>query len=58
MDAFELIASLTTLAAAFSWINHRFIRLPTVIGLMVISLLSMWFAGTRWPRSYFFFLCL
>jgi CPA1 family monovalent cation:H+ antiporter len=39
MDAFELIASLTTLAAVFSWINHRFIRLPTAIGLMVISLL-------------------
>jgi CPA1 family monovalent cation:H+ antiporter len=39
MDAFDLIASLTTLAAVFSWINHRFIRLPTAIGLMVISLL-------------------
>ena len=39
MDAFELIAALTTLAAVFSWINHRFIRLPTAIGLMVISLL-------------------
>jgi CPA1 family monovalent cation:H+ antiporter len=38
MDAFELLAILTTLAAVFSWINRRFIRLPNTIGLMVLSL--------------------
>ena len=39
VDAFELLASLTTLAAMFSWVNHRFLRLAPVIGLMVMSLL-------------------
>ena len=39
MSIFEIIALLTTLAALFSYINHRFIRLPTTIGLMLISLL-------------------
>ena len=39
MSIFESIALLTTLAALFSYINHRFIRLPTTIGLMLISLL-------------------
>ncbi|MDH3602782.1 MAG: cation:proton antiporter, partial [Candidatus Tectomicrobia bacterium] len=39
MSIFEIIALLTTLAALFSYINHRFIRLPTAIGLMLISLL-------------------
>ncbi len=39
MDLFELIASLLTLSAVFSYINHRWIRLPSTIGLMVIALL-------------------
>ena len=39
MQIFEIIALLTTLAALFSYLNHRFIRLPTTIGLMLISLL-------------------
>ena len=39
MDAFELFAALTTLAALFSWVNHRFVRLVPAIGLMVMSLL-------------------
>ena len=38
MDAFELFAALTTLAALFSWVNHRFLGLPTTIGLMVLGL--------------------
>jgi CPA1 family monovalent cation:H+ antiporter len=33
------IALLTTLAAIFSYVNHRFIKLPTTIGLMLITLL-------------------
>lgn len=38
MSEFELIAVFTTMAALFAWVNHRWIRLPTAIGLMVISL--------------------
>ncbi|ADC63231.1 cation:proton antiporter [Allochromatium vinosum] len=39
MHPFDILAILLSLAAAFSWINHRFIRLPTSIGLMLIALL-------------------
>ncbi|MTW20354.1 cation:proton antiporter [Allochromatium palmeri] len=39
MHLFDILAVLLSLAAAFSWINHRFIRLPTTIGLMLIALL-------------------
>ncbi|MEN8144643.1 MAG: sodium:proton antiporter [Gemmatimonadota bacterium] len=38
MDAFNLFAVLTALAALFGWLNHKYIRLPTTIGLMVISM--------------------
>ncbi len=37
MKLFDLIALLITLAAVFGYLNHRFIRLPTTIGLMLIS---------------------
>ncbi len=40
MTPFELIAAITTLAGVFSWINHRWVRLPTTIGLLVIAMLS------------------
>ncbi len=30
MDSFQLFAALTTLAALFSWVNHRVLRLPTL----------------------------
>lgn len=39
MTALNIAAILITLAALFSFINHRYIRLPTTIGLMLISLL-------------------
>ncbi|OOZ39127.1 cation:proton antiporter [Solemya elarraichensis gill symbiont] len=39
MGLFEISAILITLSALFSYINHRFIKLPTTIGLMVIALL-------------------
>ncbi len=39
MGLFEVLAILITLAAVFSFINHKFIRLPTTIGLMAMSLL-------------------
>ena len=38
MKILNLAASLVTLAAVFSYINHRYIRLPTTIGLMLIAL--------------------
>ncbi len=38
MDTFNIIALLTVLAAAFGYINIRFYKLPTTIGLMAISL--------------------
>ncbi len=38
LSAFDLIAILLVLTAAFAWINHRFIRLPHSIGLLVMGL--------------------
>ncbi|MGD8601366.1 MAG: sodium:proton antiporter [Gemmatimonadota bacterium] len=38
MTAFDVVAALVTMAAVFAWVNHRYIRLPTTIGLLVISL--------------------
>lgn len=38
MTAFAVLAWLITLAAIFSYLNYRYIRLPTTIGVMVISL--------------------
>ncbi len=37
MDLFQLTATLLTLAALFSYFNFRVLKLPTTIGLMVIS---------------------
>jgi CPA1 family monovalent cation:H+ antiporter len=39
MKLFNVLAILVTLAAVFSYVNHRYIRLPNTIGLMLISLL-------------------
>ncbi len=39
MKLFNILAVLITLAAVFSYINHRYIRLPNTIGVMLISLL-------------------
>ncbi len=39
MDIFTVITILTVLAAIFGYINVRFLRLPTTIGLMIISIL-------------------
>ena len=38
MGFFEVAAILLTLAALLSYVNHRFVRLPTTVGLMVLSL--------------------
>jgi monovalent cation:H+ antiporter, CPA1 family len=52
MSIVNIIAVLVTLAAVFSYINHRFIRLPVTIGVMVIALLmslALLLAGTIDP---------
>ncbi|HVR41817.1 MAG TPA: sodium:proton antiporter [Thermoanaerobaculia bacterium] len=52
MSLIDIIAVLVTLAAVFSWINHRFIRLPVTIGVMLIALLmslAMLAVGTVQP---------
>ncbi|MEE8349668.1 MAG: sodium:proton antiporter [Acidobacteriota bacterium] len=39
MSLFDILAVLITLSALFSYLNHRYIGLPTTIGLMLIALL-------------------
>ncbi|MFH1287572.1 MAG: sodium:proton antiporter [bacterium] len=39
MDTLNIAALLLTLAAIFSYFNYRFIKLPTVIGIMLIAIL-------------------
>jgi CPA1 family monovalent cation:H+ antiporter len=39
MTLFQILAILVSLAAVFSYLNHRFLRLPTTIGVMLIALL-------------------
>jgi len=36
---FHILAILLTASAVFSYINHRFLKLPTVIGIMLVALL-------------------
>ncbi|EIC20622.1 cation:proton antiporter [Thiorhodovibrio frisius] len=38
MDLFDVIAVLISLSAVFSWLNTRFLKLPTAIGLMMMAL--------------------
>ena len=40
MDLFSILAALLTLAALFSYINYRYIHLPTTIGVMLIALVG------------------
>ncbi|RSK48845.1 cation:proton antiporter [Hymenobacter rigui] len=40
MELYNTLALLLVLAAAFGYINHRFLRLPSTIGLMVLALVS------------------
>ena len=39
MRLFDILAILISLSAVFSYLNHRYLRLPTAIGLMLIALL-------------------
>jgi len=38
MELFQILAILITLAAAFRYVNHRFLRMPPTIALMLMSL--------------------
>ncbi|MEM8953247.1 MAG: sodium:proton antiporter [Verrucomicrobiota bacterium] len=38
METFDITAILITLAAAFAYLNYRYIKLPTTIGIMLMSL--------------------
>ena len=52
MNGFPLIAALITLAALFSFINYRWLKLPTTIGLMALALtvsLGIIVAGEFFP---------
>jgi CPA1 family monovalent cation:H+ antiporter len=40
LDFYNILSLLIVLTAAFSYINHRFIKLPSTIGIMIISLLT------------------
>jgi CPA1 family monovalent cation:H+ antiporter len=40
MALYNIFAVITVLAAGFAYVNHRFIKLPGTIGIMIISLLS------------------
>ncbi|MCH7919645.1 MAG: sodium:proton antiporter [Planctomycetes bacterium] len=38
MTVFQHLAILTTITAVLSYVNHRFIKMPTAIGLMVLTM--------------------
>lgn len=40
MTIFEIVAILLTVTAVLSYVNHKFLRLPTTIGLMLVTLLA------------------
>lgn len=40
MKLYNVIAGLITLSALFNWLNRRFIKLPSAIGLMLIALVA------------------
>jgi CPA1 family monovalent cation:H+ antiporter len=40
MSLYTIITIIVSLAALFAYINHRFIRLPSTIGIMILSLAS------------------
>ena len=40
MKLFHILSVLVTLSAVFSYLNYRYLKLPTVIGLMLIAMLA------------------
>ena len=39
MSPFDIFAVLITLAAVFAYLNHRLLKLPATIGLMILAML-------------------
>ncbi|MCP4745418.1 MAG: sodium:proton antiporter [Desulfobacteraceae bacterium] len=54
MELFNILAVLITLSAVFSYLNYRFIKLPTTIGVMVISLLGSLAIAVSGPMGFGF----
>ncbi len=55
MNLLDLAAILITLAAAFAWVNHRYVGLPTTIGVMALAMaasLLMVIAGSLGFESF------
>lgn len=55
MHLYTIFTIIVSLAAAFAYLNHRFIKLPSTIGIMVISLamsLTLVIAGSRIPETF------
>ncbi|MBK8192675.1 MAG: sodium:proton antiporter [Lewinellaceae bacterium] len=53
MDTFQLVTLLMVLCAGLAYLNHRFIRLPNVIGLLVLSLVL---STVVWTSNHIFHL--
>jgi len=54
MGILDLAALVVTLAAVFAYLNHRFLRLPAAIGVMLLALaasLGLLLAGTAVPPA-------
>lgn len=52
MEFFHILSILIVLSAGFAYINHRFLKLPNSIGLMLVSLLFSFFiliSGNSFP---------
>lgn len=57
MDTFTTIAILFTISAFISYLNHRFVKLPGTIGIMVIAIVISLFiliTGKLVPDAYIF----
>ena len=57
MDTFTTIAILFTISSLISYLNHRYVKLPGTIGIMVISIvlsLLILISGKTFPAAYNF----
>lgn len=57
MDTFTTITILVTISALISYLNHRFVKLPGTIGIMVISIslsIIILITGKTFPAAYNF----
>src|SRR6266700_7337488 len=55
MTPFQILAALITLAAVFSYLNHRYLKLPQTIGVMALGLatsLILLAVGEHFPAVY------